>query len=90
MAYRYKYVRAYPPINNDCYYHRCGQTAEVHVRLNINPKYTDQQLRATVSLPKGTGQTVRIAVLADGQAAIDAEAGNVNFKMHTGAHVMYV
>lgn len=52
------------------------ETAEAHIRLGIDPKYTDQQLRTTVTFPKGTGQTVRVAVLARGEKVKEAqEAG---------------
>lgn len=49
------------------------ETAEAHIKLGIDPKYTDQQLRTTVSLPKGTGQAVRVAVIARGEKVKEAE-----------------
>ncbi len=50
------------------------ESAEAHIRLGIDPKYSDQQLRTTVALPKGTGQEVRVAVIARGEKV--TEAGN--------------
>lgn len=49
-----------------------SESAEAHVRLGIDPKYTDQQLRTTVILPKGTGQFIRVAVIARGEKVTEA------------------
>ncbi|MBL1179364.1 50S ribosomal protein L1 [Pantanalinema sp. GBBB05] len=48
------------------------ESAEAHIRLGIDPKYTDQQLRTTVALPKGTGQSIRVAVIARGEKVTEA------------------
>lgn len=55
-----------------------AEAAEAHIRLGIDPKYTDQQLRTTVTLPKGTGQTIRIAVLAKGEKVNEALAAGAD------------
>jgi large subunit ribosomal protein L1 len=57
---------------------RFDETIEAHARLGIDPKYTDQQLRTTVTLPHGTGQTVRIAVIARGEKVAAAKAAGAD------------
>lgn len=54
------------------------ESAEAHIRLGIDPKYTDQQLRTTVALPKGTGQDVRVAVIARGEKVAEATGAGAN------------
>lgn len=52
-------------------------TVEVHLRLGIDPRHADQNIRTTVALPHGTGKTVRVLVFAQGdavQASLDAGA----------------
>lgn len=49
------------------------ETVEVHLRLGIDPRKADQQVRGTVALPHGTGRTVRVAVFAQGEKAREAE-----------------
>ncbi|MFN8111314.1 MAG: 50S ribosomal protein L1 [Thermoleophilia bacterium] len=52
---------------------RFDATVEVHFRLGVNVRHADQQLRGTISLPHGTGKTVRVAVFAQGEKAREAE-----------------
>jgi large subunit ribosomal protein L1 len=49
------------------------ETVEVAVRLGVDPRKADQMMRGTISLPRGTGQDVRVAVFAQGDAARAAE-----------------
>ncbi|AKG22054.1 50S ribosomal protein L1 [Calothrix sp. 336/3] len=54
------------------------EAAEAHIRLGIDPKYTDQQLRTTVVLPKGTGQVVRVAVITRGEKVAEATSAGAD------------
>jgi len=55
------------------------ETIELAIQLGVDPRKPDQQVRGTVSLPKGTGKTARVAVFATGDAAAEARAAGADF-----------
>jgi large subunit ribosomal protein L1 len=54
------------------------ETVEIHVRLGVDPKKSDQNVRGTVLLPHGTGRTVRVIAFAKGDKAREAEAAGAD------------
>ncbi|MBL8154398.1 MAG: 50S ribosomal protein L1 [Anaerolineae bacterium] len=54
------------------------ETIEMHFRLGIDPRHSDQQVRSTVLLPNGLGKTVRVIVFADGDDARKAQAAGAD------------
>ena len=55
------------------------ETVEAHVRLGVDGRHADQQVRGAVVLPHGTGKTVRVLVFAKGDKATEAEAAGADF-----------
>lgn len=55
------------------------ESVDVAIRIGIDPKKTDQLVRGSVSLPKGTGKSIKIAVFADGDKAKEAEAAGADY-----------
>ena len=55
------------------------ETIEISVRLGVDPRHADQQVRGAVVLPHGTGKKVRVLVFAKGEKAKDAEAAGADF-----------
>ncbi|MCQ1530953.1 50S ribosomal protein L1 [Lutispora saccharofermentans] len=55
------------------------ESIEVHIKLGVDPRHADQQVRGVVVLPHGTGKTLRVLVFAKGDKAKEAEAAGADF-----------
>lgn len=76
--------RAYPPAEaialiKETASTRFDETVELHLRLGVNVRHAEEQLRGTLALPHGLGKEVTIAVFAQGQQARDAESAGADF-----------
>ena len=77
-------TRAYQPLEaldtvKTASFAKFDETVEVSVKLGVDPRHADQIVRGTVVLPHGTGKTVRVLVLAQGDKAKEAEAAGADF-----------
>ncbi len=61
-------------VMKDAAFAKFDETVEVHIRLGVDPRHADQMVRGTIVLPHGTGRTMRVAVIAQGEKIKDAEA----------------
>jgi large subunit ribosomal protein L1 len=76
--------REYGPIEamsavKDVSFAKFDQTVDVAVNLGVDPRHADQIVRGTVVLPHGTGKSVRVLVIAEGDKAAEAEAAGADF-----------
>lgn len=60
-------------------YIKFDPTVEVHMKLGVDPRHADQQVRGVAMLPAGTGKEVKVLVFAQGEKANEAEAAGADF-----------
>ncbi len=92
MAHGKRYLEAAKVVDHDAQYRlpeavslvkktataKFDETVELHFRLGIDPRHSDQQVRSTVLLPHGLGKTVRVLVFAEGEDARAAQAAGAD------------
>ena len=76
--------RAYPPAEavalvKDTHFTKFDSTVEIHLRLGVDPRHADQQVRDVVVLPHGLGKAVRVLVFAQGEGATLAREAGADF-----------
>jgi large subunit ribosomal protein L1 len=88
-----KYTEAAKKVDRDKFYNKADTiklikatavtkfdpTVEVHMRLGVDPRHADQQIREVVNLPHGLGKTVRVLVFAEGEDARIAQEAGADF-----------
>jgi large subunit ribosomal protein L1 len=84
VAQKVDRARLYEPkeavkLIKDTSYTKFDATVEVHLRLGIDPRHADQNIRTTVALPHGTGKSVRVLVFAQGEAAQAAQEAGADY-----------
>ncbi len=77
-------TRTYEPAEalqmvKDMAYAQFDETVEVHLRLGVDPRHADQQVRETVMMPHGLGKEVKVVVFAEGEAARTAREAGADF-----------
>lgn len=60
-------------------YVKFDPTVEVHMKLGVDPRHADQQVRGVAMLPAGAGKEVKVVVFAQGEKAVEAEAAGADF-----------
>jgi large subunit ribosomal protein L1 len=75
---RYELTEAVTLIK-ECANAKFDESVELHVRLGVDPRHADQQVRSTVVLPHGTGHTKKVLVIAGGEKVREAEEAGADF-----------
>ena len=66
------------PLVQKIHYAKFDETVEVHMRLGVDPKHADQQVRGTIILPNGLGKSKKVLVIASGDKLKEAEAAGAD------------
>lgn len=67
------------PLVKECATAKFDESVEIHIKLGVDPRHADQNVRSTVGLPHGTGHTKRVLVIAAGEKVKEAQDAGADF-----------